>query len=247
MGTGSFVGLLQIPIFVSRLFPFLCSDIDTLRFVAFAFYRAYHRQLAAHLAEADDSSPKPSAFTSPGFLFLSASLLDKLDALVHRNLRSVTSISLNNSTFNTNDSATPSYGQKPKVLELANRRLVSTMLDIVGGPPFSPLDVGDAAPDAELRRYAFGGILQVWIRACVKRTSLWDTRSVFILLDLVEAIVYALAYPAPSVRAEMDEVVVPQESCLEMFDIPFILSFVKSVPSSHSLPGYIVTDAWTDG
>jgi hypothetical protein len=195
---------------------------------AFAFYRAYHRQLSSHLSESSDLSPKPSPYTSPGFLFLSASLLDKLDALVHRNLRSVTSISPNSSTFNSNDSATPSYGQKPKVLELANRRLVSTMLDIVGGPPLAPIDAEDAAPDAEMRRYAFGGILQVWIRACVKKTSLWDTRSVFILLDLVEAIVYALAYPAPSTRMEEEgSVVVPQESCLEMFDIPFILSFVK--------------------
>lgn len=58
---------------------------------------------------------------------MAASLLDKCDALVHRNLRSVTSIGPGGgNSFNSNDSANLAVGQKPKVLELANRRLVST-------------------------------------------------------------------------------------------------------------------------
>jgi hypothetical protein len=176
-------------LFLNRLIRWTASDSD----LPFAFYRAYHRQLAAHLIPfearediADEPPLAPSAvITAPGCLFLAASLLEKSDALVHRNLRSVTSIGPNSSNFNTNDSANLSFGQKPKILELANRRLVSTMLDIVGGPPAAPGETADLAPDAETRRHTFSRLLQVWIRACVKKTSMWDTRSVFILLDFL--------------------------------------------------------------
>lgn len=172
-----------------RLIRWTASDSD----LPFAFYRAYHRQLAAHLIpfeERDDIANQPllapeAVITAPGCLFLAASLLEKSDALVHRNLRSVTSIGPNSSNFNTNDSANLSFGQKPKILELANRRLVQTMLDIVGGPPVAPGEQADAAPDSEVRRHTFSRMLRVWIRACVKKTSMWDTRSVFILLDLI--------------------------------------------------------------
>lgn len=135
---------------------------------------------------ANQSLLSPSTvLLAPGALFVAASLLEKSDALVHRNLRSVTSIGPNNSNFNTNDSANLSFGQKPKILELANRRVVQTMLDVVGGPPIAPGDLNEAAPDADIRRHAFSRLLKVWIRACIKRTSMWDTRSVFILLDLI--------------------------------------------------------------
>ncbi|GAA5958532.1 hypothetical protein JCM21900_005428 [Sporobolomyces salmonicolor] len=218
------------------LIRWTASDSD----LPFAFYRAYHRQLAAHLIPSEvreDIAGEPplapsAVITSPGFLFLAASLLDKSDALVHRNLRSVTSIGPNSSNFNTNDSANLSFGQKPKVLELAHRRLVQTMLDIVGGPPTTPGDGVDVAPDAEPRRYAFSRMLQVWIRACVKRTSMWDTRSVFILLDLIEGLIYTLSYPTPSAKGSAEEdalVPKPDERCLEMFDFPFIFSVIKKV------------------
>lgn len=215
-----------------RLIRWTASDSD----LPFAFYRAYHRQLATHLApiDAPDNFSPASPFTAPGFLFLSASLLEKLDALIHRNLRSVTSLGANNVNFNTNDSANPSFGCKPKILVLANQRLVSTLLDIVGGPPLLPDDLADAAPDAELRRHAFSGMLPIFTRACVKRTSMWDTRSVFILLDLLEGLVYTLSYPAPSARGSQDVVVIPrpQESSIQMFDIPFIFSFAKIILST---------------
>lgn len=198
---------------------------------------------------------EPSAvLVAPGALFIAASLLEKSDALVHRNLRSVTSIGPNNSNFNTNDSANLSFGQKPKILELANRRVVQTMLDIVGGPPLIPGDAADAPPDADIRRHAFSRMLQVWIRACIKRTSLWDTRSVFILLDLIgahnvatamrsplmtsrpfaEALLYTLSFPAPSARNSDQEINVPKpsEACIEMFDVSFIFNAVKIILSS---------------
>ena len=220
------------------LIRWTASDSD----LPFAFYRAYHRQLAGHLippefrTEVTDDVPMSPKFiiTGPGALFLAASLLEKSDALVHRNLRSVTSIGPNSSNFSGEDSANLSFGQKPKVLELANRRLVSTMLDIVGGPPQAQGEQQlELQADALTRRHAFSKMLQVWIRACVKRTSMWDTRSVFILLDLIEGLIYTLSYPAPTARGSEEEVVVPrpQLSCLEMFDIPFVFNFVKIILS----------------
>lgn len=149
---------------------------------------------------------------------------------MHRNLRSVTSIGPTNGTnFNTNDSANLEVGRKPKVLELANRRLVSTMLDIVGGPPTSPGEPSDVAPDADIRRHAFSSMLQIWIRASVRRTSMYDTRSVFILLDLLEGLIYTLSYP---VATERTTIAPPELACLEMFDIPFIFSFIKTILST---------------
>ena len=125
------------------------------------------------------------------------------------------------------------------------------MLDIVGGPPPGPTNASttdgsagattnggtnaasnDTAPDADIRGHAFSGVLQVWIRATVKKTSMWDTRSVFILLDLIEGLIYTLSYPAPPARGSGNEPIVvpqPKESCLAMFDIGFIFEFVKII------------------
>ncbi|GAA6019570.1 hypothetical protein JCM10207_003748 [Rhodosporidiobolus poonsookiae] len=217
------------------LIRWTASDSD----LPFAFYRAYHRQLASHLvpfeAREDVAGQPPVApsviVTAPGFLFLAASLLEKADSLIHRNLRSVTSIGPNSGNFNTNDSANLSFGQKPKVLELAHRRLVQTMLDIVGGARASPGSDAEVAPDAEVRRHVFGNMLQVWLRATAKRTSLWDTRGVFLLFDLVEGWMYSLAYPSPSAArsSEDDDAVVPRpdEASLELFDFPFLFSVIK--------------------
>ncbi|KAK4054299.1 hypothetical protein OIO90_003532 [Microbotryomycetes sp. JL221] len=217
------------------LIRWTASDSD----LPFAFYRAYHRQLAHHLVPLDQRRyllnqhplDPASVITAPGALFLAASLLEKCDSLVHRNLRSVTSIGPNNSNFNTNDSANLSFGQKPKILELANRRLVQTMLDIVGGPPPAPGAEQDLSADTDVRRHAFSRLLQLWIRASMKRTSMWDTRSVFILLDLIEGLIYTLSYPAPSSRESDIDLIVPKpsESSLDLFDIPFIFSCVKII------------------
>ncbi|KAK4054082.1 hypothetical protein OIV83_001107 [Microbotryomycetes sp. JL201] len=217
------------------LIRWTASDSD----LPFAFYRAYHRQLAHHLVPMDQrrylANQHPldpaSVVTAPGALFLAASLLEKCDSLVHRNLRSVTSIGPNNNNFNTNDSANLSFGQKPKILELANRRLVQTMLDIVGGPPATAGSEHDVSADTDVRRHAFSRMLPLWIRASMKRTSMWDTRSVFILLDLIEGLIYTLSYPAPSTRDSDEDLIVPKpsESSLDLFDIPFIFSCVKII------------------
>ncbi|GAA6052088.1 hypothetical protein JCM3770_006625 [Rhodotorula araucariae] len=236
-GTGDILvqdGDLAIALSGNWLIRWTASDSD----LPFAFYRAYHRQLASHLVPFEmrgdvaslDPLPPSTVITAPGFLFLAASLLDKSESLVHRNLRSVTSIGPNSGNFNTNDSANLSFGQKPKVLELAQRRVVQTFVDIVGGPP-SVLAPGDGAPDAGARRYVFSGMLQVWIRACVKRTSLWDVRGIYLLLDLIEGLVYTLAY-SRSAHGDEDEPPTPDERGLRLFDLPFLFCTVRMILES---------------
>ncbi|BGP25489.1 proteophosphoglycan ppg4 [Rhodotorula toruloides] len=227
-------GAVEVEMLGNWLIRWTASDSD----LPFAFYRAYHHQLAAHLVppglrssvRGQRTLPPSVVITAPGFLFLAASLLDKSDALVHRNLRSVTSIGPNSGNFAVNDSANLSFGQKPKVLELAHRRVVQTMVDIYGGAPSAPASDEPQDPDAHVRRYLFAQMLPVWIRACVKRTSLWDTRSVYLVLDLVEGLVYQLAYPSPS-ESDVEEAsaVKPDEAVLDAFDLPFLFSVVRKI------------------
>jgi len=218
-----------------RLIRWTASDSD----LPFAFYRAYHKQLASYLIPIEareeilDQEPmSPSTLiTAPGFLFLAASLLEKSDALVHRNLRSVTSMGPHNSNFNTNDSANLSFGAKPKVLELAHRRLVQTLLEIVGGSPPAPGSEEESS-DTASRRHAFRRMMQVWIKACVKRTSMWDTRSVFILLDLLEGLIFALTYPSENSRSSSDEDPAPPKPDQRFFDMlgfEFVFPVIKKI------------------
>lgn len=62
----------------------------------FAFIRAYHRQLANYLPlyQPDLVDPLSTAqlLRAPGYAFISATLLEVCDALIHRNLRSVTTV-----------------------------------------------------------------------------------------------------------------------------------------------------------
>lgn len=216
-----------------RLIRWTASDSD----LPFAFYRAYHHQLAAHLVSPElrslvrkqPSLPPSVVISAPGFLFLAASLLDKSDALVHRNLRSVTSIGPNSGNFAVNDSANLSFGQKPKVLELAHRRVVQTMVDIYGGATPASTTDEPRDPDAHVRRYLFAQMLPVWIRACVKRTSLWDTRSVYLVLDLAEGLIYQLAYPSPESDEDDALAAKPDATVLDAFDLPFLFSVVRKI------------------
>ncbi|KAI8453677.1 hypothetical protein BY996DRAFT_6414481 [Phakopsora pachyrhizi] len=221
------------------LIRWTASDSD----LPFAFYRAYHRQLATYLRPQPSGIVNPSTLISmPGFLFIAASFLDKCDSLVHRSLRSVTTLGPNANNFNAGESANLAMGAKPKVLELAHRRLVSTALDIVGGPPRSMTTDGRSREtkldESGQRRCFFGGLLNLWIRAISKRTSMWDTRSVFLLLDLLDGLFYTVLYTAPTnpsspsqSNLENADPSVPQlvESSLDLFDLGFILTVVRKI------------------
>lgn len=140
----------------------------------------------------------------------------------------MTSIGHPNSNFDTNDSANLSFGQKPKVLELAQRRVTTTMLDIVGGRHAGSKAVSEAAPDAAARRYLFGTMLQVWIRATVKRTSMWDQRGVFLLLDLLEGLIYTLAHTAAPMSTIPGQER-PDPTSLDLLDVPFVFDFLRRI------------------
>ena len=179
--------------------------------------------------------PIGEALTAPGYLFVAASLLEKAESLVHRNMRSVTTLGPNSGTFNTLDSATMSTGAKPKVLEMVNRRVVSTMLDIVGGPAARPLPLDETpvprpSPEGLARRRFFGGILQVWLRAVMKRTSLFDARGIFLLLDFAESLFFAICTPPSTIAPDgAKEAYRPSVDALVLFDVPFVSSTMNTV------------------
>ena len=63
----------------------------------FAFMRAYHRQLANYMPIFETGLPRletAQLISAPGYPFIAATLLEVCDALIHRNLRSVTTASL---------------------------------------------------------------------------------------------------------------------------------------------------------
>ncbi|WAR54847.1 hypothetical protein PtB15_4B465 [Puccinia triticina] len=184
----------------------------------------------------------------PGFLLVSASFMDKCDSLVHRSLRSVTTLGPTTSSFNAGESANLAIGAKPKVLELAHRWLVSTALDIVGGsprPPSSPQEQKEEEEgeldDSARRRQFFGGLLSLWIRAITKRTSMWNTRSVFLLLDFLDGLLYTVLYTAPTPPLLLNDLPSPPvlvRLSLALFNLPFILDVLagSSSPSASCAP-----------
>ncbi|KAA1137603.1 hypothetical protein PGTUg99_008638 [Puccinia graminis f. sp. tritici] len=229
-------GDIQVEMSGNWLIRWTASDSD----LPFAFYRAYHRQLATYLRPQERQVVHPSTLISmPGFLLVSASFLDKCDSLVHRSLRSVTTLGPTANNFNAGESANLAMGAKPKVLELAHRRLVSTALDIVGGSPkaLDELESSGSSDDSERRRQFFGGLLNLWIRAITKRTSMWDTRSVFLLLDFLDGLFYTVLYtaPAPPPQLHPNELppspIVPKlvEPSLQLFDLHFILDVLRRI------------------
>lgn len=236
-------GDIQVEMSGNWLIRWTASDSD----LPFAFYRAYHRQLATYLRPQERHTLPPSTLISmPGFLLVAASFLDKCDSLVHRSLRSVTTLGPTANNFSAGESANLAMGAKPKVLELAHRRLVSTALDIVGGSPKPTAGEGQdeeedsisRMDDAGRRRQFFGGLLNLWIRAIAKRTSMWDTRSVFLLLDLLDGLFYTVLYTAPSSppsQPSPPDLPVPPavpklaQSSLQLFDFHFILDVLRRI------------------
>lgn len=62
----------------------------------FAFMRAYHRQLSNYLPlyqpDSSEALSTSQLVTAPGYVFIAGTLLEVCDALIHRNLRSVTTV-----------------------------------------------------------------------------------------------------------------------------------------------------------
>jgi hypothetical protein len=101
-------------------------------------------------------------------------MLEKADSLIHRNLRSVTTVGP--TAFNAQDSAMLSVSAKPKAYDALNRRLVTTWLDIIGCLPTAtaPSDpVIPPSPELLDRKAIFNPMLRMTIALIAKKTSLW--------------------------------------------------------------------------
>ncbi|KAF9109840.1 hypothetical protein BGX27_007140 [Mortierella sp. AM989] len=188
----------------------------------FAFYRHYHHCLAQYL-EAPlqriqaggwaTSAITPKVYAgAPGYLYLSAFFLTKIEGLVHREIHPVTTIVQFEPNTNGGNGAAerdhamasvatgefpgsaappavklPNGGAdagkdnagtatgKPKVLDMATRRFVETIVAIME-------DHGNI----------YGAMLDIWIKAAVTKTSVYDVESVFCLLDFLDMLVAEL-------------------------------------------------------
>ncbi|ORY96076.1 hypothetical protein BCR41DRAFT_232512 [Lobosporangium transversale] len=190
----------------------------------FAFYRHYHHCLSQYLEmplrriqaggwASSAITPKVYAGT-PGYLYLSAFFLTKIEGLVHREIHPVTTIvqfepnAANSNGMSTAErdramasvatgefpgTAAPpavklpigtdakdgtnggSTAGKPKVLDMASRRFVETIVAIME-------DHGNI----------YGVMLDIWIKAVVTRTSVYDVESVFCLLDFLDMLIAEL-------------------------------------------------------
>lgn len=179
----------------------------------FSFYKYYHAVLREYfdkrggisvmfqyMPDGDmiytesNSQPRSLAYLyAPGYAHLAAFFLEKIDSLIHREIYSVTTLTPNASrdSLMVNASAlmlNGGGGGRPKVLEVANKRLSDT--------------IAHAARQ-------FGGIFKdmsnVWFRAVVKRTSLWDAEGVFSLVDFADALCLELTAPLKSLDKSTDE------------------------------------------
>lgn len=136
-----------------------------------------------------------------------------------------------NNGVNANESANLAAGQKPKSLEIVSKRVIQTIFELVGGAlqADSP-ETSHASYTSAALRHNFGSSLSMWIRAVTKKTSMWDTRGIFALLDLIEGLMYNVCCPPYDEGVEDDdEVWIPSEIGLRLFDTKFILGFIKTI------------------
>jgi len=189
----------------------------------FAFYRHYHHCLAQYLDAPlrriqaggwATSAITPKVYAgSPGYLYLSAFFLTKIEGLVHREIHPVTTIVQFEPNAGGNNGAAerdramasvatgefpgtaappsvklpnaadgvaakdggPAATGKPKVLDMASRRFVETIVAVME-------DHGNI----------YGAMLDIWIKAVVTRTSVYDVESVFCLLDFLDMLIVEL-------------------------------------------------------
>lgn len=86
-------GTISVEMGGNWLIRWTATDSD----LPFAFMRAYYRQLANFLPIYVEESPPLKTgqlIKAPGYLFVMATMLEVSDALIHRKLRSVTTVSL---------------------------------------------------------------------------------------------------------------------------------------------------------
>jgi hypothetical protein len=157
-----------------------------------AFYRAYHRQLAIYLAPAikyyeELNQPLPAAvlLRAPGYAHLATIFAKKCHSYILGSVNAVTTSSSAQS-FEATETAGFRGSQKPAVLETANRRLVETLSTFANARVCVPTSDGVIECDGQ---QLYGGMLDLWTKNLVSKTSLYAPKGVFCLFDLLDGIV----------------------------------------------------------
>jgi hypothetical protein len=157
-----------------------------------AFYRSYHRQLANYLAPATEhyeklQQPLPVhvLLRAPGYAHLATIFARKCHSYILGSVNAVTTSSSAQS-FEATETAFRA-SQKPPVLETANRRLVETI------STFVQTRVMIAGTHGKVMEYdgstLWTGIIDLWSKSIIQKTSLYAPKGVFSLFDLLDGIV----------------------------------------------------------
>lgn len=158
-----------------------------------AFYRSYHRQLAQYLAPAIEyfeshNQPLPPSvlLRAPGYAHLATIFAKKCQSYILGSVNAVTTSSAAPS-FEATETAGFRGSQKPPVLETANRRLVETISTFI----HSRMMVTDTR--GRIVEYAgaslWTGMVDLWTKSIISKTSLFAPKGVFSLFDLLDGIV----------------------------------------------------------
>lgn len=138
----------------------------------FSFMRGYHRLLKSLLIDKDTTTP--NLFSLPGYAHLSYVLHSKILSLLKGDIYSVTTGTTNspkNASVEVSETANvlaPTSG-KPKLLEQANRRVVTTLQDFLKG--------------------GYTNVVDFHLKVAVHCTNLYSAPQVFCLLDALDGII----------------------------------------------------------
>lgn len=158
-----------------------------------AFYRAYHRQLAQYLAPAIEyyeklGQPLPAhvLLRAPGYAHLATIFARKCHSYILGSVNAVTTSSTTQQ-FEATETAGFRASQKPPVLETANRRLVETISTFVQTRIMIPSTQGQIIEYDGSTLWT--GIIDLWSKSIIQKTSLYAPKGVFSLFDFLDGIV----------------------------------------------------------
>jgi hypothetical protein len=193
-----------------------------------AFYKAYHRNLAAYLSDAVEAAasegvviPAGVLVKAPGYLHLASVYSNKMQSYIMGAVNAVTTTSASNS-FNADESLGTRGNAKPPVLETANRRLTEIILNLSNSRVWIQSKSGTVleCDGSEL----WSSMVDIWVKYLISRTSLYSPRSVFCLLDLLDGVV------APSLdHLASRNLADPPVFKATLMDIPHLISVLRIV------------------
>ncbi|WVQ71148.1 hypothetical protein IAR50_000673 [Cryptococcus sp. DSM 104548] len=187
-----------------------------------SFYRAYHRQLAHYLGpvvkyyEAQNIPvPVGILMRAPGYAHLSTVFAKKLYSYIANTVNAVTTCSTS-SNFDATESALQAPNAKPPVLVTANRRLTETLLTF--SEQRISIPAGKEVIDCEMSQL-YMGMIDLWTKNLITKTSLNAPKGVFCLFDLLDGIIDPPYGFIPGVPTRLDTVV----------DVPFLINVLRII------------------